>query len=69
MLTATFMDEPKARKSLFAFLRADPKALASIGAGFAGGLTYVTSNAVAATFSCAVPVTFVASSIDLSVLV
>ena len=69
MQAATFLAEPKARKPPFASLRADPKALASIGAGIAGGITYVTSNAVAASLSCAVPATFVASSIELAALV
>lgn len=50
-------------------LRSDPKALAAVLAGAAGGVTYVVGNAAAQTFSCAVPATFVASSISMANLI
>ena len=49
--------------------RFDPKGLAAIGAGIAGGLTYVASNAVAQTLACGVPASFAVASIDIATLI
>ena len=52
-----------------AALRRDVKALAAIGAGVAGGMTYVVGNAAAEVFACTVPATFALASLDPTLLV